>query len=271
MHSRDLTLSLAAVLALTLASPRSPAAAVSVDLVTVGAGSWVYAPIDLHFYDETWFNKVSVHTYATLGPVKAYAGIPLAWTVDTWADGIDKQQFMLGDLQFYAGHKWGIVEPRLGASVPLGYSTDGSKAWIGSGNVKLRAGVALYADLRESRALNLSGDIMYALYLGNGVAYTGSWDILPNLKASVRPTEDLLVGLEVLGVFGRVRWGDDYYEYTASAVPNLYVEYDFGRLAPVVKVGFGPTVKQVHTSGIPAEWHHVGNSLNLSAALNIYP
>jgi len=257
-----------------------------IDLVNVAAGSWVHVPADDVYSGEIWFNKLSAHLYATLSETKLYVGVPLAWTVATNGDSvktdegavktdegsIKTQQVMLGDLSFYVGRRFAVVEPRFGAKIPLGYSTDfGRRAWIGPGNVRLRAGLGLNSAVRETRTVAVSGEVMASVYLPGGVVHPGSWALEPSAKVSFRPREKLRLGLEVLGSYAYTRWGDTYLEHSILVVPNLYGELQIRNLAFGIKAGFGPSYKKIEAPETSDAWAHASYALNMAVSLNIYP
>ncbi|MBD3392953.1 MAG: hypothetical protein GF418_12680 [Chitinivibrionales bacterium] len=240
----------------------------SVDLVTTGAGSWIYIAKDAGS-EVLYFNKVPVNAYVSFMGFKAFAGIPLLWSVRTKGGAYDNGLVRLADINLYVGRPVGPLEPRLGVKVPTGYRTD--RVWIGSRNVKLQAGLGLNSEVREVGRLNAAGEVMFDLYLPgpNALAMWKSWELLPSFKISFRPVERTRIGLELLASVKSVYWAQDWRETTLGTVPNLYGEFALSdRVYLNLKAGAGPTLKK---SPDDARLRHRGNSVNLGIALNIYP
>lgn len=248
----------------------STATEAGIDLVNVSVGSWIHIPVDGGFSQEIWFNKLSTQLYATVGKVKLHAAVPLAWTAETDGNSIRKKQVMFGDLSFYVGRRFGPVEPRLGAKIPLGYSTDlEQKAWIGPGSVRLRAGLGMNSSVRETQLFTVSGEVMAGVYLPGGLVLPGSWDVQPSAKLSLRARDRLKFSLEVLGSYAYTKWGEEYLEHSFFVVPNLYGEVQVKSLAFGAKLGFGPSFKSSPETG--DKLVHSSYALNAAVSLNIYP
>lgn len=241
----------------------------SVDYLSAGAGCWIAVPEQEDWNAEDYFGKLSVSMYATVLGWKTFVSVPLALTVETSSVGERKAQLMLGDGRFWIGRRLWAFEPRLGMLVPLGYSTDGGEGWIGSGNAALLGGVALNNAIRDDRRLRLSGEVMFKVELGGGLAQWPSWSASPGAKISVMPSSDWVLGCEVLGSVSGMRWewNRGQTEYGAGFVPHLFVERYIGRAGVGAKVGWGPSWKRL--GELPARF--AGSSLNVSIGVGLYP
>ncbi len=239
--------------------------AVSLDLLVGSAGTWtVNADSDQRFF----FNKASVAAYASAGYFTGYIYLPLAWTVNAGGSSETEHGVWIGDVSAYAGRAFGMVEPRLGVVAPAGYPLDG--VWIGPGNVRLQAGLGLNADLLDQRDASISGELMWQLFLPGlpgAFAETGSWSLLPSVKASFRPADPLKLGVEILGSFARMQWlwGD---ETKLSVVPNGFLEF---RLSDGVhlsaKGGAGPAYARGKNQD---RLTYSSYSVNGSVSVNVY-
>ena len=193
-----------------------------------------------------------------------------------------RRTFAPADLNLYVGKKVLFFEPRIGFLFPLFYPTD--NAWIGSKNVRLQLGLALNTNVHEVEKFNISGEVMWQLYLsGNknitdALAHPGSWDLLPTFKFSVKPNDQWRVGIELLGFIKKSYWvwlnDKQYYEATFGIVPNIFADYDITeRFNLGLKVGYGPSAKGVFKrySGLNTDnLRYTENSLNVSIGLSIY-
>jgi hypothetical protein len=259
-----------------------------VDLVSINTGSWIVFGDDTPDRQVSYFNKLTTDAWFTFAGFKGYASLPFAWTVETRyamdakLSDLTRRAFAPADMNLYLGKKFLFLEPRIGILLPLFYPTD--RAWIGSKNVRLQLGVGLNANVHEVEKVNISGEIMWQLYIsGNkniedALAYPGSWDLLPAFKFSVKPNDQWRLGLEILGFIKKNHWvwleSREHYEATFGAVPNLFVDYDLTEKFNLgLKAGYGPSVKGVfseRTRLSTKNLRYAENSLNISLNFSIY-
>ena len=256
-------------MALLVLSVKPEAQPLHADLISIGLGTWISFSANQTQERATYFNKLPASMYLSFAGFKAYAGIPVLWTIQTKEGVFDDQLVRVADMHVYLGRRIGIVEPRIGAKFPTGYRTD--RVWIGTRNVRLQAGLALNSTVRETEDISISAETMFDLYLpgSSGKAHWFSWELLPSFKSSIRVHESIRIGLEILAHLKNVYWSESWDELSAGAVPNIYTEF---KLSPSLyftpKFGLGPTFKKA-----PADnrLYHKGYSINISLALNIYP
>ena len=249
----------------------------STDLLIISTGSWTVLNRD---WEASYYNKLGLNGYFRIFDIKVHAGFPVAWTVEK-----EKERIFPGDFSFYTGKKIGRFEPRLGAVFPLGYGIDDNwkkDAWIGTNNIRLRAGVGIGAtetDLVDG--LRVGGEIMTTVALtgGNTHARPGSVGGYATAKTSVQLSDPFRLGLELPLYFGAARWqwtfvnddgeNENVNEYSGTFLPALYGEYHFGGMVYAgFKAGFGPSVKYSNEN---PEWSYTGNSTAYSVGLHLYP
>jgi hypothetical protein len=265
-NAKHAHLTAAIIIALSVLISAQP---LSVDLISTGVGSWVSMSAGGSEQRATYFTKLPASIYFSFLGFKAYAGVPLLWTVQTQDGMLNDQLVRIADINVYIGRRLSIFEPRFGAKFPTGYRTD--RVWIGTRNVRLQAGLALNSTVRETESISISSEAMFNLYLpgSKAKAHWKSWELLPSFKTSIRTTETFRLGLEILAFLKNVYWSRDYEELSAGAVPNIYAEFRLSQSVYISpKIGFGPTYKKA--PGEPRLYHR-GNSVNVNLALNIYP
>jgi hypothetical protein len=237
----------------------------SVRFLNISAGSW------MSLNDETrenyLFNKLVTDVYMDIYSFEAFVGIPFSWTVvgtdsvnlygermydaaDTPLRTIDQAAFF-GDMTIYLGKRLAIIEPRLGILIPLGYESvraGDDNVWIGSDNVKLLAGVGINSDKALRQRLVFSGDVMFKLSVNNAKIGAGSFDIVPLVKGSIRPSPQWNIGMEIISYYSyhtSTLWGDKRV-HSVGVVPAL-----FGAFSPVpamdigAKIGYGSSFKTI--------------------------
>jgi len=234
-------------LCITVVIPVHRSHAISLDLLSLSTGSWIVTPpeSDRRIKDgevrneyALFFNKAVAQGYFTMGAFKGFVSIPVSWTYERQGAGNFREQIWFSDIDAYVGKKHGLFEPRLGLRIPTGYST--KKAYIGSGNVLLLIGLGIYSDLRDSKAFNLSGEIMYRQYIPGGSVQGFSWELSPSIKASIRPKERTNAGAEILATVSKTDWSDTYSVTKVTLVPHLFGEFDLtNRLVAFLKTGYG--------------------------------
>jgi hypothetical protein len=238
---------------------------VSVDLITASLGTWSSTVSESN--TTYFFNKASTAAYLSAGMFKAYLSVPFAWTIES-SDSLMHTAW-IGDISTYAGMTVGLFEPRIGIVAPTGYPLD--KEWIGTGNVRLQAGLGMNPALRENRKAALSGEVMWHLFLpGQEGAHagSGSWTVLPSVKASYGVLDQLRMGIEILGSYADMQWTWGR-ESKLGIVPNLFTEYRAGdRFSLTMKGGAGPSyAKENAAAGLSFNSY----SINGSVSLNVYP
>ncbi len=257
-------------LALSASSLSAPIAAFDLNLVSTGVGTWAdfsrsEAPANDTLQVYT-FTSVRADLYANVGGIKMNLLIPLLWSAQLHRD---QSRIRLGNLSWYAGYPVGLLEPRVGMVIPTGYGTDGP--WIGSRNVKVRAGVALNSDLYDQDRFRVSGETMANFYIGEelgGLARNGSWELVTSAKVNYRPSDTWKTGIELLAPVKYVDWIWDQKQLSVTLVPNVYAEYYF---TPSVfgglKAGFGPRFGRSDQKPLSRQ----GYALNVGASLHVYP
>jgi hypothetical protein len=255
----------------------------SLDLLSVSAGSWIVTPTD-HSRATEYYNKFSVTSYLTFSGFKGFAAVPLSWSVvDHPKSEMDRDQLWAGNVRLYVGRRLGLLEPRIGAIIPTGYSTDFTEhAWIGTGNFEVYFGVGLNPNLREEGKFGLSGELMARVPLPTGeepVEGAASWSLAPSAKASYQTFENVRIGAEVLSFFSKsyYYWNkegkdggyeENDYELGFSIVPHLYTEITLSEIIRMTaKVGYGPSYKNAQTE---TSFRHSSNTTNLAIAVHFY-
>jgi hypothetical protein len=260
----------------------------SLDLMSINTGSWI-AFIDRNPDKQiSYFNKITTDSYFSFLGLKGYLGLPFLWTVETHfsqnekVNSLTRKTFAPADMSVYIGKKVSLVEPRIGFLFPLFYPTN--NAWIGSKNIRLQLGIGLNSNVHETERVNISGEIMWQLYIsGNkniedALAYPSSWDMLPQFKFSVKPSDQWRIGIELLGFIKKSYWvwlnNKEYYEATLGVVPNIFADFDITEKINLgLKVGYGPSAKGIFktNSGFNLkDLYYSENSLNISISYNIY-
>ncbi len=254
----------------------------SLDLLSLAAGSWTVSPIDATRAKE-YYNKFAVTSYVSFAGLKGFAAIPLAWSIKDHPLAENMDQIWTGNARVYAGKRVGFLEPRIGAVIPTGYSTDfAENAWIGTGNLEVLIGVGLNSNLREESRFGLSGELMVEIPLAGADAIEGfgSWTLAPSAKASYEAFERLRIGAEVLSFFSKsyFKWNKEGengtyepndYELGLSIVPHLYAEVALTEiLRMTAKLGYGPNYKNPHNE---KSFRHTGNTANIAVGAHIYP
>lgn len=256
-------------------------AKLSLDLLSLAAGSWMVTPTDATRTGE-YYNKFSVTSYVSFVGLKGFAAIPLAWSIKDHPSAENVDQIWTGNARVYLGKRVGLFEPRIGAVIPTGYSTDfAENAWIGTGNLELLIGVGLNSDLREESKFGLSGELMVEIPLAgtDAIEGFGSWTLAPSAKASYEALERLRVGAEVLSFFSKsyFKWNKEGengeyepndYELGFSIVPHLYGEVTLTELLRMTaKFGYGPNYKNPHNE---KSFRHTGNTANIAVGAHFY-
>ncbi len=257
------------ILLLSLTS--SSKSSFNLDLLSLSAGSWIVTPPDDSRASE-YYNKLSITSYLSFSGFKGFAAVPLSWTVIDHPTS-SKDQLWAGNVRLYVGRRLGFLEPRLGAIIPTGYSTDFTKdAWIGTGNFELYFGVGLNPNLREEGKFGLSGDLMAQIPIAgeDAVEGPGSWSLAPSAKASYQTLEHVRIGAEVLSFFSNsyYRWNKGKNELGFSIVPHLYTEITLSEIVRMTaKVGYGPGYKNAHNE---TSFRHSSTTTNLAIAAHFY-
>lgn len=213
----------------------------SFDQLTVAPSTWIVKR-ETDSGKPLFFNKVAVDGYFSLGAVKLFVGLPLAFSLDPEND---KQQLGLGDIQVYGGIPLGAFEPRIGLISPGVYSTQSSKAWIGSQDLKLGIGGAYKPHRSKTMGFLFSLESLFYFYVSQkfGLGERGSWEIPSIVKGSYYFSSGAKVHLETLFTVSSILW-----EWTTpqraigiTVVPTVSASKKVSSLIELgCKAGMGP-------------------------------
>ncbi len=240
-----------------------------ISMVTISPGSWIVAqkkqPGDA-VTEQFFFNKIPIETYYSVGKMRGYLQIPIAWSHE-WQ--MDRGQFGLGDITLYGAYPLPYFEPRFGVVAPGIYDTD--KSWIGSRNTKLYLGVSANNNPYKTRVVGVSGEVVILPYVSESgaLAEVGSWDLLTLTKVTWEIEDRKNLALEILTNISAVTWkGADNPNYSLTVVPVLFYNQPFGdNITLGAKGGIGPTYKWNSDTDIT----FTETNYSLSLVITIYP
>ena len=246
-------------------------------MVSVSSGAWnVYQGHG----DVMIFSKLTTSVYMALLETQVAVEAPIALTARFAQGKYADSRFAPGDLSFYVGKTLGSVQPRVGMVVPLFYETGGE--WIGSGNIKIRAGIGLRSFDGVVQESGFSAEVMSSVSVNNprGLLAFPSTDLSIDLKQSFRMSDRVLVGVALYlgGKYARWKnWRTSYdnsqvQEWGWGAMPTVYGQLSLNsRWFVSLKAGTGPGFKVSSEQGSVREARGSWSaSSNLSVAGNYY-
>jgi hypothetical protein len=250
---------------------------VDAGLASISASSWNVHSGEGNY---TLFSKLTLSTYFSIAGFPASIDFPLALTSKIRSGDLSSQRFAPADLNFYIGKKFNSLEPRIGFTIPLFYSTKGE--WIGSKNIKLRMGAGYRAVDNYKKSTRFSGEMMLSMCLNNssGKLKTPSSNLYASIKGVQTLNKKINLGAELLtsGKYSVWKsWKDSYdhdnvRELGAGIMPEIFADFKFTKkFYASIKAGGGPGYNKSSAKKPLAEsagrW---GWSSNLSISANRY-
>lgn len=272
MRNRIHASALPLVVALTTAGAPLPAQGdISLDLISIAAGTWAYLPVNDDAAASALYSKLAPAAYLTLHGFKLFATLPLANTLQLRDGKKSAARTAAGDLQMYAGRSLGVFEPRIGFSAPLYRTGD---VWIGTGDVTIQGGGALNPSLHQVTPVTVQAEAMIVLSLGRTGAHTraGSLVIPFSVKGTLQPSQRVKAGAELLGSVARRRWtwASEGHEGGFGLVPHFFVAVRTGDVLHAgIKGGAGPQFTR--QGKVEKKWHHSGTNIHGALYLELYP
>ncbi|MBD3240133.1 MAG: hypothetical protein GF331_06065 [Chitinivibrionales bacterium] len=269
MHTKITARVLMSLLLAGLFVPSLPAQA-GVDLSVLSLGTWITTNDNTGGDSkDSYFNTVKLSLYYHVWKIKGYVGLPVTLTLEDYEDKT-KYAFYPADAALYVGTSLGRVEPRIGLSFPMGYPTDDTIAWIGSGNVKLLAGLGFNLGSCCNDRLSFGGEYLGRIYLSDTTsgARIGRWStgMYLSVKGAYRFSDRIKAGLELFPTFSwftYTDWGEHGYG-SAGLLPLLFASLQPNpRIEISVKAGYGFSI-----SG--TEWERTQAVISGSVGLVTY-
>lgn len=248
MYGRATTRALAGLLLAAMLMPAWGGPA-GIDLSVLSLGTWITTNDNTGGDSkDSYFNTAKLSVYYHLWKIKGYVGLPVTLTLEDYANRT-LYAFYPADAELYVGTSLGRVEPRLGVSFPMGYPTDDTIAWIGSGNVKLLAGLGFNLGALFDGRLSFGGEYLGRLYVSDttGGARIGQWStgMYLSVKGAYTFSDTFKAGLELFPTFSwytYTDWGDNGYG-SAGLLPLLFASLQpHPRIEVSLKAGYGFSV-----------------------------